>query len=272
MRPIEPRSLLQDIVEIARLAGEAILQFYGRQIDVTSKDDSSPLTQADLASHRLIRDALHSLLPGMPFLSEESAAIDFAERSTWQDYWLVDPLDGTKEFIKRNGEFTINIALVRRHEPLIGVVHVPVTNVTYWGIANDGAGHIDPAGRTRAIAVRTPCAEPVIVVGSRSHANPKLEQYLAPLGSYEFVSMGSSLKFCLVAEGKADFYPRLGPTSEWDTAAAHAVVNAAGGSVVTLDGQPLRYNCKPSLLNPEFLVYADPKRDWLGLFRGYQSN
>lgn len=271
MRPIEPQSLLKDIVAISRQAGAAILQVYGQEIDVTHKEDSSPLTQADLASHQLIRDALRNLTPGIPLLSEESAVLDYADRAAWHEYWLVDPLDGTKEFIKRNGEFTVNIALVRNHAPIMGVVHVPVSGVTYWGIEGDGAWRQESTGGAEPIAVRAPCADPVVVVGSRSHANPKLEQHLAALGSYELVSMGSSLKFCLVAEGQADFYPRLGPTSEWDTAAAHAVVTAAGGSVVTLDGRPLRYNTKASLLNPEFLVFADPARDWPGLFRDYPT-
>jgi len=264
-------SLINDIVAISQRAGAAILQIYGEEFSVEHKEDASPLTQADLASHRVIRDALRELTPDCPLLSEESAAMDFASRAAWTQYWLVDPLDGTKEFIKRNGEFTVNIALVRNHEPVMGVVHVPVSGVTYWGVQGSGAMRAGPDGEAKGIAVRTPCAKPAVVVGSRSHANPVLQQHLAKLGSYELVSMGSSLKFCLVAEGKADFYPRLGPTSEWDTAAAHAVVSAAGGSVITLDGKPLRYNCKESLLNPEFLVTGDPGVDWLGLFSDYHG-
>jgi len=262
-------NLLDHLVNISVRAGAAILEVYSREFDVVHKEDASPLTQADLASHRLIRDALQALTPETPLLSEESAALDFDTRSGWTEYWLVDPLDGTKEFIKRNGEFTVNIALIRNHKPILGIVHVPVSGLTYWGIDGAGAGLINAEGQSRPIKVRIPCADPVVVVGSRSHANPVLEQHLSSLGNYEMVSMGSSLKFCLVAEGKADFYPRLGPTSEWDTAAAHAVVNAAGGQVVTLDGQALQYNTKPSLLNPEFLVIADPGRDWAGLFKNY---
>lgn len=272
MNPVQHESLLPDIIHISKQAGEAILRIYGQEFDVVHKDDTSPLTAADLASHNLIRDALQVLTPNVPLLSEESAKMDFASRSGWSEYWLVDPLDGTKEFIKRNGEFTVNIALVRNHDPVMGVVHVPVSGVSYWGIAGRGAQRGDASGHVEDISVRLPCANPVVVVGSRSHANPALERYLAALGGYELTSMGSSLKFCLVAEGKADFYPRLGPTSEWDTAAAHAVVTAAGGKVVTLDGQSLHYNCKPSLLNPEFLVFADTTKDWLGLFAGYHSN
>lgn len=269
MKTGETESLIDDVIAISRRAGAAINHIYHQDFEVVQKEDASPLTQADLASHCLIRDALLALTPDIPFLSEESAALDYASRADWSEYWLVDPLDGTKEFIKRNGEFTVNIALVRDHEPVMGVVHVPVSGITYWGITGAGAMRVDQNGHAQAISVRRPCREPVVVVGSRSHANPGLEHHLAALGSYELVSMGSSLKFCLVAEGKADFYPRLGPTSEWDTAAAHAVVTAAGGQVVTLDGQALRYNCKASLLNPEFLVIADPGRNWLALFSDY---
>ena len=267
-----PDTLIEEIVAISRRAGEAILEVYDQTFEVQHKDDASPLTQADLASHRLIRDALLKLTPEVPLLSEESSAMEYSRRANWTEYWLVDPLDGTKEFIKRNGEFTVNIALVRDHHPVLGVVHVPVTGVTYWGTKASGAMRAEAGGQAKAISTRRPSADPAVVVGSRSHANPVLERHLAGLGRYELVSMGSSLKFCLVAEGKADFYPRLGPTSEWDTAAAHAVVSAAGGEVVTLDGHPLRYNCKASLLNPEFLVIGDTGRDWLSLFSDYRRS
>jgi 3'(2'), 5'-bisphosphate nucleotidase len=263
--------LLPELLSIARRAGDAILEVYGRDFSVTHKEDDSPLTQADLASHVIIRDALARLTPDIPLLSEESAAIDFATRSGWRQYWLIDPLDGTKEFVNRNGEFTVNIAFIDDHKPVCGVVHIPVSGVSYTGIEGHGAQRHSRENEPQSIRVRRPCADPLVIVGSRSHANPKLEQYLAVLGNYELVSMGSSLKFCLLAEGKADFYPRLGPTSEWDTAAAHAVVMAAGGQIVKLDGQPLEYNRKDSLLNPEFLVIADSDRDWVGMFRHYHS-
>jgi 3'(2'), 5'-bisphosphate nucleotidase len=263
--------LLPELTRIARRAGDAILEIYGQDFEVIEKDDSSPLTQADLASHRVIRDELLQLSPDIPVLSEESADIPFAVRAGWSEYWLVDPLDGTREFVNRNGEFTVNIALIREQEPLLGVVHVPVSGVTYTGLVGTAATRIEPDGASRPIQVRRPCADPVIVVGSRSHANPELAARLEAIGPHELVSMGSSLKFCLVAEGRADFYPRLGPTCEWDTAAADAVVRAAGGKIVTLDGRPLRYNAKPSFLNPEFLVIADDSRDWLEPFRENQQ-
>jgi 3'(2'), 5'-bisphosphate nucleotidase len=265
------RELLDQVTEISRLAGHAIMDIYRQGIEVTSKDDDSPLTQADLASHAIILKKLHQLTPKTPCLSEEAADIDFATRSGWHEYWLIDPLDGTKEFIKRNGEFTVNIALIRDHEPVLGVVHIPVSEESFCGGEGLGAWRIDDQGRRSAIQVRSRRADPLIVVGSRSHANPQLEHYLQQLGEHELISMGSSLKFCVVAEGKADFYPRLGPTSEWDTAAAHAVVLAAGGKVVQLDGQPLRYNLKDSLLNPEFLVIADDSAGYLGIFSEYPS-
>ena len=269
MTSLDLQALLPDLIAVSQRAGDAILEVYGQNFSVTHKADDSPLTQADLASHVIIRDTLAELTPDVPLLSEESADIDFQTRSGWRQYWLVDPLDGTREFVNRNGEFTVNIALIRNHQPVCGIVHVPVSGVTYTGIANDGARRYAVGQEPVAIKVRQPCPSPIVVVGSRSHANPRLEQHLASLGDYELVSMGSSLKFCLLAEGNADFYPRLGPTSEWDTAAAHAVVTAAGGRIIKLNGEPLEYNRKESLLNPEFLVIADPDRDWLTPFCEY---
>ncbi|MDT8319030.1 MAG: 3'(2'),5'-bisphosphate nucleotidase CysQ [Xanthomonadales bacterium] len=270
MKTVNTETVAAAVTDIAVRAGHAILDVYERDFEVTKKQDESPLTQADLASHVIIRNALASLTPQVPLLSEESADIDFTTRAAWREYWLVDPMDGTKEFVNRNGEFTVNIALIRNHRPVLGVVHVPVSGVTYTGIEGLGATRRQNGSAPENIRVRIPCPDPVVVVGSRSHANPELLGYLRKIGNFEFVSMGSSLKFCLLAEGKADFYPRLGPTSEWDTAAAHAVVTAAGGQILMLDGQALEYNRKESLLNPEFLVIADPDRDWLSLFANYR--
>jgi len=271
MNGCRPERLLPELIEVSQIAGKAILEIYQGDFAVSHKADRSPLTQADLASHRLICDALQSLTPGIPLLSEESAAVDFATRASWNEYWLVDPLDGTREFVNRNGEFTVNIALVRDHQPVLGIVHVPVSGLTYTGVIDSGAHRQEMNGQSHPIRVRRPCAHPLVVVGSRSHATPRLQHYLVALGAHQFVSMGSSLKFCLVAEGRADLYPRLGPTSEWDTAAAHAVVAAAGGQVVTLDGQALSYNGKESLLNPDFLVIADPSRDFLSVFADHPA-
>ena len=271
MTESELQDIMPELLAISRQAGAAILNVYRQDFAVEHKEDKSPLTQADLASHVIIRDALLELTPDIPLLSEESVNIDFGTRSSWRRYWLIDPLDGTREFVNRNGEFTVNIALIQNHKAVCGVVHVPVTGVTYTGITGIGAMRLDPDQNPKPIRVRRPCADPIVVVGSRSHANPRLGHHLSAIGNYELVSMGSSLKFCLLAEGKADFYPRLGPTSEWDTAAAHAVVSAAGGRIIKLNGDALEYNRKESLLNPEFLVIADEAYDWIALFKDYQS-
>ncbi len=252
---------LEPVAEIAIGAGEKILDIYNSDFDVEHKADESPLTAADLAAHTFIEASLNKLTPDIPVLSEESASIPWDERKHWNPYWLVDPLDGTKEFVKRNGEFTVNIALIFEHRPVLGVVHVPVSNVTYMGGLNSGAQIIENGART-PISVRQAQATPV-VVGSRSHRGELLDAYLARLGNHEMTPMGSSLKLCLVAAGKADLYPRLGPTSEWDTAAAHAVVAAAGGKVVDLDGRNVTYNAKENILNPHFFVIGDTSVDWL---------
>lgn len=260
--------LLEQVGGIARRAGAEILAVYASQdAGVSTKADQSPLTQADLRAHRVIVNELRALTPDIPVLSEESSEIPFAERARWQRYWLVDPLDGTKEFLSRNGEFTVNIALIEGHAPALGVVHVPVRETTYAGLPGTGAWRTRGEGAPEPIHVQARAASPVRVVGSKSHRGDSLDGFLARLGAHELVPVGSSLKFCLVAEGAADIYPRLGPTSEWDTAAAQAVVCAAGGAVVTLDGAPLAYNAKPDILNPHFVVYADRGRDWLALLR-----
>jgi 3'(2'), 5'-bisphosphate nucleotidase len=262
---VELTHLIDPVVELAIEAGDAILEVYATDFDVQEKDDASPLTQADLASHRVIGRGLKELTPNMPVLSEESGLPEFAERSQWDRYWLVDPLDGTKEFVSRNGEFTVNIALIDKNRPVFGVVHVPVTGKTYLGCAGYGAELRDSGSTPVKIRVADGSPVPVRVVGSRSHRGSSLDGFLENLGEHEIHPMGSSLKFCLVAEGAADIYPRLGPTSEWDTAAAQAVVEQAGGSVITLDGKPLSYNSKEQILNPHFLVVGPRDRDWLGM-------
>jgi 3'(2'), 5'-bisphosphate nucleotidase len=259
----DPAGLLPAVVQLAKRAGTAILEIYdSEEYAVEEKADSSPLTAADLASHHVIVEGLAELTPGIPVLSEESANLPYTRRSRWKQYWLVDPLDGTREFIKRNGEFTVNIALIEEGVPVLGVVYVPVRDITYSAARGVGAFRQVAAGEPQPIRVRTLGAGPVRVVGSRSHRGSSLDGFVARLGEHELVSMGSSLKLCLVAEGAADIYPRLGPTSEWDTAAAQCVVEQAGGFVTTTDRQPLRYNTKDSLLNPFFLVFGDASRDW----------
>ena len=261
------RDVVEPVVALAERAGREILKVYATDFSVESKDDESPLTRADLASNSVIVSGLQSLSPRLPIISEEAGLPDFAERSGWTRYWLIDPLDGTKEFVKRNGEFTVNIALIEDGVPTFGVVHVPVQNVTYVGLEGSGAERRAANGERTPIRVVSRSADPVRVVGSRSHASPALTTYLDALGESTLVPMGSSLKFCVVAEGGADIYPRLGPTSEWDTAAAQAVVEQAGGNVVTLDGKPMKYNTKEDILNPSFFVIGPRDRDWLALLR-----
>lgn len=259
------KSLIEPVIALTEEAGRAILAVYSTEFDVQSKADESPLTQADLASQHCIAAGLERLTPGIPIISEESGLPSFAERSQWPRYWLIDPLDGTREFVNRNGEFTVNIAFIEGHRPVLGVVHVPVQNKTYVGCEGVGAELRLAGAAPQDIQVNAASRTPIRVVGSRSHRGASLDAYLEALGSHDMVPMGSSLKFCVVAEGGADIYPRLGPTSEWDTAAAQAVVEQAGGSVVTLDGKSMKYNAKDDILNPHFLVIGATDQDWLAL-------
>lgn len=247
------QNFINKINKIAINAGYKIMDIYNRDFEIEQKSDQSPLTEADLASHHYICQQLSELTPDIPILSEESADISWQERSGWDKYWLIDPLDGTKEFIKKNGEFTVNIALISNQAPVLGVVYAPVLETLYYGAEGKGAFKLF---HDKATAIKVSSAsKPVKVVGSRSHQSADMESYLQRFDDYQLIPMGSSLKICLVAEGEADIYPRLGPTSEWDTAAAHAVLKAAGGSCVLFDsGQELLYNTKDSLLNPYFIA------------------
>lgn len=251
--------------DIAVNAGLAIMEIYQADFSVYEKQDESPLTEADLAAHKIIVSGLNPTQ--IPVLSEESADISWTERKAWTEYWLVDPLDGTKEFVKRNGEFTVNIALIRDGKPVLGVVYAPALQTLYAGYENVAFKQVGNKQKTEITVANRSANEVCKVVGSRSHQSPEIKAFLDDIpGETELVAMGSSLKLCLVAEGEAHLYPRLGPTSEWDTAAAHAVVKAAGGSVTILTNkqnsdtefedskQDLVYNQKESLLNPYFLV------------------
>ncbi|WP_289117384.1 3'(2'),5'-bisphosphate nucleotidase CysQ [uncultured Idiomarina sp.] len=243
--------LLDDVKQIARDAGAAIMDVYeSDDFNVQQKGDDSPLTKADLAAHKVICESLRALETQYPIISEESSDISWEQRKHWCRYWLVDPLDGTKEFIKRNGEFTVNIALIEKGVPVMGVVYAPVLDAMYTGERDQGAFLNDKPIKVAAEAQAT-----LRVVGSRSHPSQDTTDWLDALGKpYEMVPMGSSLKICLVAEGEADIYPRLGPTCEWDTAAAHAVLSAAGGDITTINGDPLLYNQKDDYLNPHFIA------------------
>ncbi len=258
----ELRHLVKAARQLALEAGNKIMEVYRAGFDVSEKDDRTPLTTADLASHRLIIEGLSQVDPRYPMLSEESDRIPYTERSTWRTYWLIDPLDGTREFIKRNDEFTVNIALVHDHEPVMGVVHAPALNVTYYACRGAGAFKDDEAEKGQPIKVRVLGRRKPVIAGSRSHASEALQGFLDNVGAHELISMGSALKSCLVAEGRADLYARLGPTSEWDTAAAQCVVHEAGGQVTDTQMQPLRYNTKESLRNPHFFVFGKETRDW----------
>jgi 3'(2'), 5'-bisphosphate nucleotidase len=267
MNPVDQPALLEELCAVARDAGAAILQVYGRDFSVQWKEDRSPLTEADQVAHTLIRKRLRGLPVSLPVLSEESAPEELHQRREWQRYWLVDPLDGTKEFLKRNGEFTVNIALVEDGRAVAGVVYAPALDHLYYGAVTAGAWRQRGGREAEEIRVCSTARQPLRVVGSRSHPSGELAAYLDGLGTYELTPMGSSLKVCLVAAGEADIYPRFGPTSEWDTAAAQAILESAGGRMIDRAGQPLRYNSKDHLLNPHFLAFGDQQRDWLAPIR-----
>ncbi|MGQ4880002.1 3'(2'),5'-bisphosphate nucleotidase CysQ [Billgrantia sp. LNSP4103-1] len=255
------------LAEGVRAAGREVLAIYERGFAVEIKQDDSPLTEADMAAHHALVALLEAVAPDVPILSEESGEIPYEIRRRWQRYWLVDPLDGTKEFIKRNGEFTLNVALIEAGEPDFGIVHAPVLDTTWFGQLGQGAWKQKAANAPEPIHVRPlpdPMHAPWIVAGSRSHGLAELEAFCARLPNHERITMGSSLKFCLIAEGKADLYLRLGPTSEWDTAASQAVLKAAGGEVLNIRTlESLRYNQQESLINPEFIAFGQRVRQWI---------
>jgi 3'(2'), 5'-bisphosphate nucleotidase len=262
-RADELAELARGCCAIARTAGAAIMRVYAGEFAVERKDDNSPLTEADLAAHRAIVSGLTLLTPQLPILSEESAEqVDWQQRQHWVRYWLVDPLDGTREFVKRNGEFTVNIALIADHAPILGVVFAPALGEMYWAWQGGGA-HYSTSTQDNAVPMRTrPRATPLVVAGSHSHADPRMMGALEKFGAHESYALGSSLKFCRTARGEADLYLRYGLTSEWDTAAGQCVLEQAGGGVVDLSGAPLRYNRKDSLLNPDFIAFGDRSVNW----------
>lgn len=252
--------MINAILKIAAEAGVEVLKHYGR-VTASAKADQSPLTAADLASHEFLCRELSQLDADCPVLSEESESIDYATRQAWQRFWLIDPLDGTKEFLKQSGEFTINIARIDQGVPVLGVVYAPVLDQWYW--AERGGKAFKRNGRALPIEirVRTPDLDRLTIVASRDHAGPQVAELLARFPKAQTASMGSSLKFCLVAEGAADIYLRDIPTMEWDTGAAQCIVEAAGGIVADLDGVPLSYN-KPQLRNPSLITLGDPRFQW----------
>ncbi len=251
-------SVLPKVIDFAKQAGEAILTIYEQSdFDIQTKVDKSPVTRADFAAHAILTDGLNSLELG-PVLSEEDASASWHERQQWRRYWLVDPLDGTKEFIKRNDQFTVNIALIENGKPILGVIYAPVSKVLYYASKGGGAYKEAHESQSKLEAKAPPNGErPWIITISNSFPSPLVNEFIEHYKPYELMHLGSSLKMCLVAEGKADIYPRLGPTSEWDTAAAQVIVEEAGAKLVNANThEPLRYNQKESLLNPHFLVCA----------------
>jgi len=261
------QAILNDVVKIAKQAGDKILEIYNTDdFDVQIKGDDSPLTKADLAAHNIIVNFLEEKYPDIPCLSEESTGIEFDDRKNWEQCFVIDPLDGTKEFIARNGEFTVNIALQKNGRSLLGVIYVPVADVVYYAAEGIGAFKQEQDKQPQEIKVRSLQQKDgknhFTVVASRRHGLDKVETLCQNFSSYDLTSRGSSLKMCMVAEGAADLYPRLALTSEWDTAAAQAIVEQAGGKIVQLDFSDMTYNQKESLLNPFFLVLGDPNFDW----------
>ncbi|WP_336367045.1 3'(2'),5'-bisphosphate nucleotidase CysQ [Marinobacter sp. C2H3] len=244
--------LLPKVLAIAESASDAVLAIYQTDFAVDFKDDKSPITAADIASHKIIVSGLAALTPDIPVLSEEGAQMPWSERQQWARFWLIDPIDGTRDFTQRTGEFTVNIALIEHGEPVLGVVTAPALGEAFWGARGEGAHKRERNGVSHAIQVATP-GHVQRVVASKNHLNSDTRAFIEQLGEHELVQAGSSLKFCRIAEGRADIYPRLGPTSEWDTGAAHAVLLAAGGSIRTLEGEPLRYG-KEDVLNPFFVA------------------
>lgn len=255
--------LTREAISIARHAGRRIVEVYGGEYQVDFKSDNSPVTTADLAAHDVIVSELSRLQPSLPVLSEESDGIEFEERCCWPTYWLVDPLDGTREFLRRNGEFSVNIALVHNNQPIAGVVFAPVLDVTYF--ATLGCGSFKQIGALEPEPIHVRIANnPVTVAKSRSPiTGPCMQQFLDDLGEHDVIPMGSALKSCLVAEGVADVYARLGPTGEWDTAAAQCIVEEAGGFILDVHSRQLTYNQRETLINPAFLVFGDDQVNWV---------
>lgn len=262
MTRMDYERLIDEVTRIAHEAGDKTLEFYHRLYEVTDKEDQSPLTEADTAAHATIHEALSDLEPELPVLSEEGQ--ELADRQDINALWVVDPLDGTKEFIQRNGEFTVNIALVEDGTPTLGVVHAPALGITYAGFKQTAYTLKDGERRSITTQVGRDPAQPTKVVASRSHRDEYVEHFLQQLGEHEITSVGSSLKLCAVAEGEAHVYPRFAPTMEWDTAAGDAIVRAAGGGVYQLNGEPLLYN-KLDLYNPFFVAAGADAPEWQSL-------
>ena len=249
---IDYKKITEELIPIFEEAGQVSIDLYNKGLKIEIKEDGSPVSNGDLKVNEIISKKIEQLTPDIPIISEEEKLESFSSRKSRKRYWLIDPLDGTREFIKKNGEFTVNIALIENNMPVLGVVHVPVKSETYIGCKNYGAKKISAMKEMKNISINKKLNTPLKVVGSRSYRGDSLAKFLNFVGEHEFLSVGSSLKFCMIAEGKADLYPRFGPTSEWDTAAAQAVVEQAGGKVINRNLDRLLYNKKESILNSQF--------------------
>lgn len=255
--------LLRDVRAIAEEAGAVIMDIYQRKYRVEQKPDQTLVTEADYAADELISQRLAELTPGWPVLSEEGELVDYDQRRHWPRYWLVDPLDGTRQFVDRTDEFTVNIALIEHHRAVLGVVLAPVTRHCYFAAMGCGAFKQVPGQAVQAIKCRDwAVSDELVIAGSRGHHGPRFQEFVAQFAALRMICMGSSLKSCLVAEGQADVYLRMGPTSEWDTAAAQCIVEEAGGAITDTELRPLRYNTKDELLNPHFIAFGDRAHDW----------
>ena len=246
--------LLNPALDVAIEAGRQILEIYESGFEVIRKSDQTPVTEADLAASRVIEQGLAALTPSLPVLTEESEVVDPKQRQQWQQFWLVDPLDGTQEFINKTGEFTVNIALIDGDKPILGIVYAPAMGLYYYACRGQGAYKRIATEQPKAIRVREWQGGKVVVACGHSRCGSQLQELLKQFSEYEVISLGSALKSCWVAEGKADIYARFGPTSEWDTAAAQCIVEEAGGSITDTQLEPLCYNCGDDLLNPHFIV------------------
>jgi len=251
------------IMDIAWGAGEAIKEkFKQSNVGVETKHDNSPVTEADMAAHHIIERGLRSLTPDIPLLSEESSNKIKKQRQQWPAYWLVDPLDGTKEFIAGSGEFSVNIALIENHKPIFGLIYIPMTETFYYAAENCGAWKQDKGESPESIQTKPYSDRLLVTVSSRTRQQP-IKELLQDFVPFDLLIVGSSLKMCLIAEGEVDVYPRLGDTSEWDTAAAQIILEQAGGAILDSQFKPLRYNLRPNLINPNFIAVNDAEAPWL---------
>ncbi|MFK7793953.1 MAG: 3'(2'),5'-bisphosphate nucleotidase CysQ [Gammaproteobacteria bacterium] len=257
----ELKNLIHEINEVARSSGSIIRKYFHTSYDVDIKDDKSPVTTADLAANEYIEQQLSVLTPDIPRISEESDNTAYAERKHWGTFWLIDPLDGTREFIENRPDFTVNIALVHHNQPVLGSIYLPIRDQLYYATAGHSAYRCDQENTPVTIKVSTKTQTKPRICGSRSHPSKLMQKFLSSVGEHELLARGSSIKSCLVADGSADIYARFGPTWEWDTAASQCIIEQAGGHLTSLDMHALSYN-KESLLNPSFLAFANKESDW----------